>query len=344
MIRPWFAKPFVTVMLSLVLLSCVSAQDQSLEKRAATIGLALVTDVPIAGSASRLDYQSIDESKRRLYIAHLGADMVTVFDIDSQKVVANLPDISRPHGILAVPVLGQVYVSATGTDQVAVVDENTLNVIARIPAGHYPDGIAFDPKERRVFVSDEVGRTVAVIDPDQQKLVKKIAMGGEVGNTHYDAGSGLIYSAVQSQDALVAIDPVNLEITARYKLPGCREPHGFLIDSASHCALITGEDNASYVVFDLTQKKIIAKGSVGDGPDVLAMDKEHHRIFVSSESGVVSEFRIGQGTIAKVGETFFAPHAHTVSVDQKTHRVFFPLQDIGGRPVLRIMQQLERKN
>jgi hypothetical protein len=32
------------------------------------------------------------------------------------------------------------------------------------------------------------------------------------------------------------------------------------------------------------------------------------------------------------------PHAHSVAVDPRTHLLYFPLQDIGGRPVLRIME------
>ena len=32
------------------------------------------------------------------------------------------------------------------------------------------------------------------------------------------------------------------------------------------------------------------------------------------------------------------PHAHTVSVDPDTHLVYFPLQNLNGKPVLRIME------
>ena len=30
-------------------------------------------------------------------------------------------------------------------------------------------------------------------------------------------------------------------------------------------------------------------------------------------------------------------HAHTVSVDPRTHRVYLPLENVDGRPVLRIL-------
>jgi len=314
------------------------ARERSFQQRAATLGLEYVADIPLKGGTTRFDYQSIDERKRRLYIAHLGADMVTVFDIDSHEVVKTIPDVPSPHGILAVPELNRVYVSATGEDRVYAIDEQSLEVVSKIPVGDYPDGIAFDPKSKRVFVSDEFGKTVAVIDASEERLITKIEIGGEVGNTHYDPVTNLMYSADQTHDELVAIDPQKMAITARYDLPGCKGAHGFYSDTQTDYAFVTGEDNAGYVVFDLSNRKMIATGKVGRGPDVLAFDPEAHRLYVSSESGIVSVFNIQKGNITKVAEAFFAPRAHTVSVDPKTHQVFFPLQNIDGQPVLRIMK------
>ncbi len=76
--------------------------------------------------------------------------------------------------------------------------------------------------------------------------------------------------------------------------------------------------------------------SVGEGPDVLAFDKGLGRLYVSAESGIISVFDEGDRNLEKVGEGFFAPNAHSVAVDSRTHRVYFPLQNVGGKPVLRI--------
>jgi len=37
------------------------------------------------------------------------------------------------------------------------------------------------------------------------------------------------------------------------------------------------------------------------------------------------------------------PHAHTVSVDSKTHLVYFPLENIDGHPLLGIMKPADQK-
>ena len=327
---------FGILILSLGHLTACS-QQTPFNQRAEKLGLEFVTDVPLTGGATRFDYQSVDESRRRLYIAHMGSDMLTVFDIDALKIIKDIQGTPNVHGVIAVPELQRVYATATGKNEVAVMDMNSLLITANIGVGRYPDGLAYAPVQKRVFVSDENGETVSVIDAVNNKLLKRIEIGGEVGNTHYDSVSGMIFSADQSNNQLVAIDPQKMEITRRYDLPDCKGAHGFYIDKATHYALITGEDNSSFVALDLTSGKIIAKDKVGRGPDVLAFDNQKRLLFVSSESGTVSVFKIERESIKKTGETFFYANAHTVSIDQKTHFIFFPLQNVNGKPVLRVM-------
>jgi YVTN family beta-propeller protein len=123
-----------------------------------------VADIPLPGSAVRFDYQSLDKSEGRLYIAHMNANQLVVFDIRKRAVVSNLDGFPSVHGVWAVPELGRVYASTTGEHTVTVVDVATLKTIARVGTIKYPDGIAYAPGAKRVFVSDEHGDADAVID------------------------------------------------------------------------------------------------------------------------------------------------------------------------------------
>ncbi|HEX8925463.1 MAG TPA: YncE family protein, partial [Terriglobales bacterium] len=59
--------------------------------------------------------------------------------------------------------------------------------------------------------------------------------------------------------------------------------------------------------------------------------------YVSAESGAVSLFREEGRALRSVGSCSM-PHAHSVSVDPKTHLVYFPLENVNGKPLLRIMR------
>ena len=307
---------------------------------APTLPLGTAADLPLPGNATRLDYQSLDPHRHLLFIAHLGDSSVVAVDTRTRRVVATIANVSDVHGVLAVPQLGTVYASATGTNEVAAIDETTFAIKARASGGVYPDGIAFDPGTHRIFVSDEHGQTDTVIDTRTNRRIATIALGGDVGNSQFDAASKHVFVNVQTLGQLVEIDPVKNAIVRRVTLSGtsCVGNHGLLIDAARRRAFIACEDSNTFLWLDMRTMRVIEEWPIGEGPDVLAIDPQTHRLFVAAESGIVSVFEDAD-RVTRVAQAFLAPAAHTVSVDPQTHLVYFPLQDISGKPVLRIFEQ-----
>jgi DNA-binding beta-propeller fold protein YncE len=300
-------------------------------------GLTLVREIPLPGPANRFDYQSFDASTGRIYMNHMDAGQTVVFDADSDRVVTVIAGVPRATGVWAVPAHRQVYISAAGAHAVAIVDDRSMKIVGHVAGIRFPDGIAYAPNADKVFVSDEAGGADVVIDAKTGTRRSTIELAGEAGNTHYDSVSHCILVAVQTRNQLVAIDPVTEKIVQRYDLPGADHPHGFTIDEPDRLAFISCEGNAALIVVDLRTMKPIQRLKVGDDPDVLAWDPGWRRLYVAAESGVVSAFRLERTTLEPIGE-IRAPHAHTVSVDPRTHRVYLPLENVGGHPVLRIYQ------
>jgi len=300
---------------------------------AADVALPLktVAMVPLPGSASRFDYESLDPRTNLLFLAHLAASEVVVFNVKTNRVVATIPDIDHVHGVLAVSQLGRVFATATGTGDVVAIDERTLKITARIPGGTYPDGMAYDAADRKLYVSDEHGDTDTVIDTKANARIATLPLGGDVGNTQYDAVTHRVYVNVQTRGELVAIDPAKDAIVARYTLSGCGSNHGLSLDASHRKAYIACEANAKLVVFDLVSLKQTQRIDIGADPDVLAYDEGRSLLYVATESGTVSVLVAGV-SLHKIGEAFLAKNAHIVAVDQRTHRVYFPvLADSGPR-------------
>jgi YVTN family beta-propeller protein len=297
-----------------------------------------VADIPLGGNATRLDYESFDSSRHLLFIAHLGDSAVIVFDTQTQRVVTRIADVSKVHGVLAVPELGTVYASATGTNEVVAIDATSLKITARMPGGVYPDGMAYAPSVHKLYVSDEHGGTDTVIDVKTNTRVTTIALGGEVGNTQYDPVSRHIFSNVQTRNQLLEIDPATDTVIERIDLPGAQGNHGLLIESGQHRAFIACEGNDKLLVLDLQTKKVTASFDVGKDPDVLAFDPGLHYLYVAGEAGVASIFKVEAGNVSKIGDGFVGPNAHVVAVDPSTHQTYFPLMNLHGRTVLRIMR------
>ena len=298
--------------------------------------LRLVGDFPLSGHPTRFDYASLDAALGIMWVAHMGDGSVEAFDVKANRVILTVPlsPNASVRGVLAAR--GNMYAAAQGLGGVVVVDGASGKRIAMVPAGDV-DGLAYDPVTERVFVSDEGGGKVTVIDTRTNARVDAIELGGEAGNTVYDPLSHHMFVGVQSRDELAEIDPAASQIVHRYPLRGCSSSHGVVIDADQRTAYVACQHNLRVVRLDLRTGNVTESGGAGVGVDVLALDPGLHRLYIASESGVVSVYDVAGRRLHRTAQAFLHLNAHVVAVDPATHRVYFPLQNVGGKPVMRVM-------
>ncbi|HQT82321.1 MAG: hypothetical protein B7Z60_06235 [Ferrovum sp. 37-45-19] len=323
-----FFSRFLTFLILLSCAGCVIAEEIPLHE---------LMDVPLAGHATRLDYASLDPAKHLLFIAHLGDSNIMVFDTEKNKVIQVIPHIEHVHGVLVVPELNRVYASATTTNEVVVIDETSLREIARIPGGIYPDGMAYASREHKLYVSDEHGKTETVINTVNNQRVATIPLGSEVGNSQYDPVSHHVFVNAQTTNELLEIDPLPDRVINRYPLTHeCIGAHGLLIDATDRLAFIACEGTHILVEFNLLSRSVMQSYIIVNQPDVLAFDEGQRLLYIAGEQGSVSLFRVGYG-VNKIWQGLIGNNAHVVVTDPQTGRVYFPLMNVNGSPVLRIM-------
>ena len=300
-------------------------------------GYRVVADVPLAGGTGRFDYQSLDPERHRLYVAHLGASQVVVVDTATRRVLRTVEGVGDVHGVVWAPQAGRLYATATGTNQLAVIDPEAGAVVATVPTGRYPDGLAYDHDDARVLVSNQSGGTVTVVDAREHRRLGDVPVGGDVGNTQYDPATRRAYTAVGASNELIAIDPVAMAVVGRIPLPGCEGAHGVQLHPTARAAYVACEGNAALVPVDLAAGEAGGAEAVGGVPDVLALDPALGRLFVAAERGPLTVFAVDGPRLRKLAEGNAGPNAHSVAVDPATHELFLPLNDLGGRPVLRVL-------
>jgi DNA-binding beta-propeller fold protein YncE len=315
--------------------SPVSLPGSSGGEQASVPGYRVAKDQSLPGDTSRWDYQTYDASTHRLYISHLGASQIVVFDTRSRRVAGVVRGVDQVHGLVLAPDLGRLFASATGRNEVDVVDTSTLRVGPVAGSGNYPDGLAYVPGAGKVYVSNEHDSVDTIIDARTARRLGSIPIGGDIGNSQYDPATGMLFVASGSDNHLVVVDPSRDAVIERDPLPGCDGAHGVQVDvPENRRVFVACEGNARLVVLDLVTKRVAGTMDVGDGPDVLALDPGLHRLYVASESGTLAVFDAGP-QVRKIGMGNAGPNAHSVSVDPGTHAVYLPLTDVGGHPVLR---------
>src|ERR1035437_6413376 len=123
---------FLFVALAAVLVTAIASAAQT------TSGYHVAKTLEIGGEGG-WDYVNFDASSNRLYIAR--ATRVMVVDVESGKLVGELPGTNGVHGVALVSKLGR-GVSSNGKDSSATIfDLKTLKPIATVKTGEKPDAI-----------------------------------------------------------------------------------------------------------------------------------------------------------------------------------------------------------
>jgi YVTN family beta-propeller protein len=306
----------LTALLSTVLLS------------AASPGYRVVRKIHLGGDGF-WDCLTADSSGRRLYVSH--GTHVVVLDLDTDKVVGDIPDTQGVHAIAIASEFNRGFTSNGRTNDVTIFDLKTLHVIGRVPAGTNPDTMLYDPASKRVFAFNGRSNNVTVIDAASGKVAGTISF---AGNPEFAAadGAGRIYINIEDKSQVVEVDSPKMTVLNTWPLAPCEEPSGMGIDAAHH-RLFSGCHNRMMAVMDANSGKVIGTLPIGPGVDGNEFDPGTGYAF--SANG-------GDGTLTVAGETNGKSEvletvptqrgARTMALDTKTHNVYLPTADFGPAP------------
>ncbi|HEX7288059.1 MAG TPA: hypothetical protein VF532_17875 [Candidatus Angelobacter sp.] len=286
----------------------------------------------------RFDYLTIDYDDNYLLSAHLGAGLMYVIDLKTHQLVATVSPVPGVEGIEYVPELKKAYTSDWHENKIGVVDLKTMKVIARLPTEDKPDGSAYAADFKKLYVSAERGKAEAVVDVTKDQVVKTLHFDSETGMPQYDPVAKLVYLNLQDKSDFAVIDPKTDDVKARYPVAPCKGNHGMALDVKNRRAFLACEDNNLMAVFDLDQHRVVATLPMAEGGDVIKFDPGVNRIYVACYSGAISIFKeIDPNHFEKIADFPTEKRAHSMAVDERTHRIYVPLEQAGGKPAAKMV-------
>lgn len=324
-------------LLALILLTLAVPGYSQRPSKGTTLKRVAVIDLP-GPVGKRFDYMTIDFDDNYLLASHLGAGLLYVIDLKTNRVVQSIPDLPGSEGVEYVPELKKAYTSDWYENKVGVVDLKQMKVTAKIPVDDKPDGSTYAAPFHKLYVSNERGKTESVIDVTTDKVVKTMRFESEMGTPVYDPISRKVLVNLQDQDTIAEIDPANDTVTARYPVPDCKDNHGITLDLERRRAFLVCEGNDRVAVFDLEKHKAIATLAIPAGGDVVKFDPGLRRIYVACYSGVIAVIQQDDADHYRKLEDFPVERkVHSIAVDPRTHRVYAPEEQEKGRPVARMV-------
>jgi DNA-binding beta-propeller fold protein YncE len=322
---PWFVVAAILVVVFAVAVGISAAKSLSSKAQAPAAapapgpsGYHLLKTIKLGGEGF-WDYLAFDSPTRRLFISR--GTKVVVLDVDSEKVVGEIPNTTGVHGIALAPDLGDGYTSNGGAGTISIFDMKTLQVIGQAQAEKNPDAIVYDPASKRVFAMNGLSGSATAIDAKTGMVAGTIPLDGKPEFAVAD-GVGHVYVNLENKSEEVQIDSKNLVVTARWPLAPCEGPSGLAIDR-EHRRLFAGCHNKVMAVVDADSGKVIASPPIGIGVDADQFDPGTGFAFASTGSGVLSiVHEDSPDKFSFVEDVSTQQGARTMALDPKTHEVF----------------------
>jgi len=304
----------------LVCILALAANSYPAGSYAADSGYHILKRLKVGGDGG-WDYLTVDSAARRLYISR--STHVMVVDLESEKVVGDIPDTPGVHGIALAPELNRGFISNGKADTATIFDLSTLKVLGVVKTGANPDCIIYDSASKRVFTFNGRSKDATIFEAATGKLVRTLKLGGKPEFAAAN-GKGKVYVNIEDANKIVEIDSLKPHISRRFSLNSCVEPAGMGLD-AEGGRIFSGCHNKVMTVLDTRAGKVIASIPIGGKVDANLFDAGTGLAFSSNGDGtltVASETTTGKFEVVETVAT--QPGSRTMALDSKTHTIYLP--------------------
>jgi DNA-binding beta-propeller fold protein YncE len=267
------------------------------------------------------DYMTVDAASEKLYVTH-GSEVIILNKNtgDSLGVIKSKKDV---HGIALVPAFGKGYISNGTLNEVLVFDLISNKILKSVPTGKFADAIFYDEFSNKVITCNGMSKNMTVIDPAGDTVVATIQLSGWP-ETAVSDGKGNIYVNNAEKAEMDVIDATTFKITHQWPNKPGTGATGLTIDRET-MRLFATCDNKRMIVMDATNGKIITSFPIGDGADGAGFDNSLKTVYSSNGEGTLTIIKeISADKFILNGNVVTKRGARTITVDQKTHKVYLP--------------------
>lgn len=302
-------------------------------------------ELPKGASLTVLDYLTLRD--RTLFVTDESSGNLfkVILDSNTQTTATSISVMPGPgsiHGVALLPAPQNVaFVTRSGDNAVDAFDPKTLQRLARIPVAEDADAILFDPANKLIYVANGDANLATLIDPDSRTSVGTISLGGKPEFPALDSRTGILYQNLTDTNKVAAINLSQRAVIGTWSLSPCEGPSGMAIDAENRRLFAVCSRNATMVVFDLENHKIIISLQIGGGPDSVAFDAGLHRIYSAGKSGHLTVIQQDGPDAYRVLDKIRTHYgAHTLVIDPGSHKVFVGYASLFNHPKIAVFSPI----
>ena len=285
------------------------------------------------GGDGGTDYLTAEPGTGRVFVSR--GTHVMVVDGTSGKVLGDIPDTPRTHGIALAPASRHGFTTNGGDSTVTMFDLASLAVIKKIhvPTGGL-DGIMFDDFSGHIILTNHshpIG-TVVALDPASGAIVGTVDLEDDSPEGAASDGKGRIFVNNEGKSTIQVIDDRKLAVLASWPLAPCQGPTGIAYDRGAN-RVFSGCGRTSVVV-DPASGKVVATIANGDGVDALGWDASQGLIYIPAgrDSNVTVVHADGPDHYSVLATVATMRGAKTITVDPVRHVAYLFQPEYGPLP------------
>ena len=278
------------------------------------------------------DYIKLEPHGTRLFLGRR-KDGLTVYDVDSKKVLSTVANTNGANGPLLLPAIDRGYVVNTdGT--ITVFELKSLKVINHIQLAD--DGglntLTYDPSTKRLQAI--VGSRTAesawfTLDPMTGNLISKKVFPFKKMDEPAPDGKGNLYAPARYDNLLLKLDSKTLEEKGRWNM-NCVQVVAVEYQAQNNRLHIGCRgDKPVFIALDATTGQQIASIPIGKGIDGMAVDEKRGRIITSNggDSSLTVIKQDGPNSYKLLGNVQTRPQARTMQIDERNGKLYVVTAD-----------------
>ncbi|MBI3467174.1 MAG: hypothetical protein HY000_29530 [Planctomycetes bacterium] len=293
--------------------------------------LELTEKIALKGPPGRLDHLALDRQRSRLFVANMANSSLDVVDLETGKLVRQVPDQKGIQGIAYAPDLDRIFVGNGEGGVCNVFDGGDYKLIKSFELAD-SDNVRYDARSRRVYVA-HAENVLAVIDAATLEFRGDIKLPGSPEAFQLETGRPRLYLNTPSAGMLVAIDLDQNDVVRRYPLTQAAANYPLAIDESAHRVFVGCRRPPMLLVLDSESGKEVSTVSIPADIDDLFFDSRRKQLYGSCGEGYVVVIRqIDPDHYKLLTKIATAKGARTSLFDAATGRLFLVVPRQEGEP------------
>ncbi len=285
------------------------------------------------GGDGGTDYLTAEPGTGRVFVSR--GTHVMVIDGRTGKVIGDIQDTPRTHGIALAPKSNHGFITNGGDSTVTMFDLKTLTPIKKIKVlSGGLDGIMYDDVSNHIILTNHsrpIG-TATAIDAGTGDIVGTAELEDNAPEGAASDGKGKLFVNNEGKNTMQVIDAKTMKVLSSWPLTPCDGPTGIAFDRSSN-RLFSGCGKTS-VVIDPSSGRVVSTITNGDGVDALGFDPSEKLIYIpAGRDGnvtVVRENSPDNYTVVATVPTMRG--AKTIAVDPVSHVAYLFQPEYGPAP------------